>query len=305
VKHLPAAAAVALSALLAGCGLGAGHGTSDVSLTVTRSFGTAKMAAITQNSVPGSETVMRMLERSFRVQTRYGGGFVQAINGVAGDSARHDWFYYVNGVEAGKGAASTTVHKGDRIWWDLHDWTVTNAVPAVVGSFPEPFLHGLAGKRLPTTLECAPDMNQACSHAAAMLHTAGIPAASQLLGSGSGNDSLSLLVGTWSELKPIIAAALVQKGPQRSGVYARFTKTDQLQLLDAQGHVARTLGSGAGLVAATRDNVSAPVWLVTGTDAAGVKAAAGALTQARLRDRFALAVQSGGADVAVPSQGTR
>jgi Domain of unknown function (DUF4430) len=304
VKHQAVAVLVTAlaTAALTGCGLGAGRGTSDVTLTVTRSFGTNKMAAVTQPSVPGSETVMRMLERSFRVQTRYGGGFVQAINGVAGDASRHDWFYYVNGVEAGKGAASTAVHKGDRIWWDLHDWTVTNTVPAVVGSFPEPFLHGLSGKRLPTTLECAADMNQACSRAAAMLHQAGIPAASQLLGSGSGNDSLSLIVGTWSELKPVIAAELVQKGPQRSGVYARFTSAGQLQLLDSRGHVARTLGPGAGLVAATRDNVSAPVWLITGTDAAGVKAAVAALTPARLKDHFALAVQSGAPDVAVPVQ---
>jgi hypothetical protein len=66
--------------------------------------------------------------------------------------------------------------------------------------------------------------------------------------------------------------------------------------------VARTLGSGAGLIAATRDNVSAPVWLVTGTDAAGVKAAAAALTPSRLKDRFALAVQAGGGDEAVPVQ---
>jgi hypothetical protein len=307
VKHHAAAIALVLAAgaLLSGCGLGSGHGTSDVNLTVTRGFGASRMAAVTQSSVPGSETVMRMLERSFRVQTRYGGGFVQAINGVAGDASRHDWFYYVNGVEAGKGAASTPVHKGDRIWWDLHDWTVTNTVPAVVGSFPEPFLHGLAGKRLPTTLECAADMNQACSRAAAMLLAAGVPAASQLLGGGSGNDSLSLLVGTWPELKPVIAAALVDRGPQRSGVYARFTRTGQLQLLDAEGHVARSLGPGAGLVAATRDNVSAPVWLVTGTDAAGVRAAADALTQARLKDRFALAVQSRGADVPVPVQGAQ
>ena len=143
-------------------------------------------------------------------------------------------------------------------------------------------------------------MNQACTRAAAMLHEAGIPAASQLLGSGSGNDSLSLIVGTWSELKPVIAAELVDKGPQRSGVYARFKSGDQLQLLDPQGHVASTLGPGAGLIAATRDNVSAPVWLITGTDAAGVKAAAAALTPGRLKDHFALAVQSGAPDRPVP-----
>ena len=99
--------ALALSVSLAGCGLGAGAGTSNVSLTVTRNFGSDQIASVNEKRTAGSETVMRMLERSFQVQTRYGGGFVEAINGVAGDSSRHDWFYYVNGVEAAQGAAST------------------------------------------------------------------------------------------------------------------------------------------------------------------------------------------------------
>ncbi len=49
---------------------------------------------------------MRMLERSFRVSNRYGGGFVQSINGHSGTSAQRDWFYYVNGVQAKQGAAT-------------------------------------------------------------------------------------------------------------------------------------------------------------------------------------------------------
>ena len=45
---------------VAGCGLGPGRGTSDVSLTVTRSFGAGQVGAITVHQVPGAETVMRM-----------------------------------------------------------------------------------------------------------------------------------------------------------------------------------------------------------------------------------------------------
>jgi hypothetical protein len=143
-----AAIAVAATPLLAGCGLGAGHGTSNVTVTVTQGFGTKPVAALTKTSVPGSETVMRMLERSFRVSTRYGGGFVESIDGHSGNSSRLDWFYYVNGVEASQGAATTGVHRGDRIWWDLHDWSATDSVPAVVGSFPEPFIHGVRHDRV-------------------------------------------------------------------------------------------------------------------------------------------------------------
>jgi hypothetical protein len=303
VRPHPLATAVAIGCAIAaaGCGLGPGKGTSSVSLTVTRNFGSHPIGAMSEGHVPGSETVMRMLERSFSVQTRFGGGFVQSINGVSGDSSRHDWFYYVNGIEADKGAATTAVHRGDRIWWDLHDWTVTDSVPAVVGSFPEPFVHGSGGRRLPVTIGCAQDASVACSRVTKEMKAVGVPVASQLLGGGSGTDSLAVLVGTWRDMRGVIAASLIAKGPSTSGVYARFSGPNgtALQLLDPRGRVVKTLGAGAGLIAATRDQVSEPTWMIIGTDPAGVAAAASALTPARLRDHFALAVR-GGAEVPVP-----
>jgi hypothetical protein len=269
-------------------------------MTVTRDFGAHQVKTVTESKVPGSETVMRMLERRFRVSTRYGGGFVESIDGVSGNSSRTDWFYYVNGIEAPVGAASTALHKGDRVWWDLHDWSVTNTIPAVVGSYPEPFLHGIGGKRLPTTVECANGVSQACKLIQSALGKEGVPAASQFLGAGSGQDSLAVLVGTWSELRATVAAALIGHGPSTSGVYARFSPSGMsLQLLDPAGNTARTLGSGAGLVAATGNPQSEPTWLVTGTDTAGVLAAARALTPQALHDHFALAVD-GGTQIPIP-----
>lgn len=298
-------AALAATAL-AGCGLGAGSGTSDVSLTVTRDFGSGRVASVTRSKLPGSETVMRMLERSFHVSTRYGGGYVESIDGLAGNASRRDWFYYVNGIQAPIGAASTAVHRGDRVWWDLHDWNQTNTIPAVVGSFPEPFLHGTGGRRLPTVLECASDAGQACQDVSKALGAAGIPVASQLLGTGSGTDSLAVLVGTWSAIRGLVAGSLVGRGPSYSGVYARFTgspASPRLELLDPHGDVVRTLGAGAGLVAATGNrSSSSPTWMITGTDAVGVQAAAAALTESRLHDHFALAVQ-GASDLPVPLRG--
>ena len=305
-KHIPfvAIAVVVAAAIAGGCGLGAGKGTSDVSLTVTRSFGSQPVGSITRNQVPGSETVMRMLQRSFKVTTRFGGGFVQSIDGIAGSASQRDWFYYVNGIEAKVGAASTAVHRGDRIWWDLHDWTATDDVPAVVGSFPEPFVHGFKGRRLPTTLECAPDVPDACKQVAAELKAAGVPAATQLLGTGSGMDSLAVLVGTWGDVHGTFAGILIAHGPSASGVYARFNGGNSLELLDPHGQAVRTLGAGSGLVAATAQGSSSPTWLVTGADAAGVSAAANALTPKRLANHFALAVQ-GQTDLPVPLQGAQ
>src|SRR5579884_2638932 len=192
-----AASAIAVAVALAGCGLGAGKGTSDVALTVTRNFGTNLVGSASEPHVSGSQTVMRLLERSFRVTTRYGGGFVESINGHSGTSSRRDWFYYVNGLQASLGAAGTAVHKGDRIWWDLHDWSATNSVPAVVGSFPEPFVHGTGGRRLPTTVACASDVGAACKRVGAEFKAIGVPAPTAQIGTGSGSDSLAVVVGTW------------------------------------------------------------------------------------------------------------
>ena len=66
------------------------------------------------------------------------------------------------------------------------------------------------------------------------------------------------------------------------------------------GTSSRTLRGSAGLVAATGDSLARqPTWFVTGTDVAGVMAAARAFTAAKLHDHFALAV-SGTSVIPVP-----
>ena len=135
-------------------------------------------------------------------------------------------------------------------------------------------------------------MNAACNRVAKALSSAGVPAASQLLGTGSGPDTLGVVVGPWRDLDSEVAASYIEHGPGASGVYARFAGThgSVLELLNPAGQVVRRLGPGAGLIAATADNTSVPTWLITGTDAAGVAAAARALNAGALHDHFALAV---------------
>jgi hypothetical protein len=89
-------------------------------------------------------------------------------------------------------------------------------------------------------------------------------------------------------------------------VYARFSADAQtLTLLDEQGRPVRALHGDAGLVAATRGVKEAPVWVITGTDDAGVELAARAFNRQALEDRFAVALTSAG-PIALPvaSQGT-
>ncbi|HEX3850909.1 MAG TPA: DUF4430 domain-containing protein [Polyangiaceae bacterium] len=299
---------VALAALcaLAGCGLGAGKAPKDTQLTVTHEFGRQQLLDSRAPRVRGAETVMSLLRRNARVDTRYGGGFVEQIDGQAGSSAGgepRDWFYYVNGVQASKGAAETSVHQGDHVWWDLHDWSQASNVPAVVGSFPEPFLAGMEGKRLPVRVECAAPSSPPCNTVLDRLRAFGVPAALSSTAGGEARYTLRVLVGPYAKLQIDPGVREIGRGPRSSGVYARFSSnTSRLELLDPAGETVQTLGSGAGLVAATRYHEEAPVWVVTGTDAAGVKLAAAAFDERSLRNRFALALSAPGTEIALPDQ---
>jgi hypothetical protein len=284
-----------------GCGLGPGGTPTAVQLTVTRDFGATSISEQPAPKILGSDTAMRLLERNAKVATTFGGGFVASIDGLAGgrDGGRPvDWFYYVNWIEADRGAAETKLHPGDHVWWDFHDWGTTLSIPAVVGAFPEPFLHGTGGKRLPVRIECIDPSSPACARVAQELTGYGIPAGRGGLGLAEHDSALRVLVGTWPRMRTDQAARRLEAGPAASGVYARMSGDgSQIALLNARDDVVRTLGPDSGLVAATRFEGAPPVWIVTGTDAAGVEAAATAFEPGDLHDRFALAVAN---DIGVP-----
>jgi hypothetical protein len=295
----------ALAALpVAGCGFGSGESTGEVSLTVTRDFGGERLhEGVDEQSASEGDTVMRLLQRSYDVATRFGGGFVQEIDGVAGgreDGRRVDWFYYVNGIEASVGAAERRVAAGERVWWDRHPWEAAQQIPAVVGSFPEPFATGIEGKRFPIRLVCAGDQRP-CDEVETRLGDAGAKAVSRsVLEQSSGKEVLRVVVGRWADLRRDPVVRRVERGPSASGVFAKPAAAgDAIALLDAEGRTVRTLRAGSGLVAATSEEGQGPTWIVTGTDDVGVAAAAAALTEERLDQHFALAIEAG-RDVPVP-----
>ena len=137
---------LAAACLLAGCGEeAAGEGAAE--LWITRDRGSE---VVLSTSVPAGISALEALRRKTDVETRYGGRFVQAIDGIEGDIAgQHDWFYFVNGYEADISAADYELHDGDVLWWDHRSWEGEMRQPVVVGAFPEPFLHGWDGKKRP------------------------------------------------------------------------------------------------------------------------------------------------------------
>jgi hypothetical protein len=245
--------------LLAGCGVGQTGHQAPVKITITRDLGTV---------------VMR------EAQAKSGAKLGALLRGQPGGQR------WVNGVAAG---AETIVHGGDRVWADVA--AAGARTPAVVGSFPEPFLHGIDGKRLPVRIECADARGPACRQVADGLAAFDVPAARGGLQTARAPETLRVLVGPWTALRLDPAANALEHGPRASGVYARMAPDGRtIAVLSADGRIARTLGAGSGLVAAAKRPDERPVWVVTGTDAAGVASAARAFEEGTLEHRFALAV---------------
>lgn len=279
-----------------GCGLGSGEDQSGdgASLRVTRDFGRELVASAEAESVREGDTVMRFLRANVDdVETAYGGRFVSSIGGLANASGGdpRDWFFWVNGVEAGVGAAEYDLSPGDVVQWDHRRWEGAMRVPAIVGAYPEPFLHGLEGKRLPVRVECAEPGGDACGTVKDRLDAAGVPATGASIGTSAGSEVIRVVVAPWRRARELASLAVIEKGPGESGVFARFGGDGgQLELLDESGDSVRTAPAGSGLVAAISFAEAKSVWVVTGVDDAGVLAAAEALDPDTLRDAFAVAV---------------
>jgi hypothetical protein len=290
--------ALCIATALAGCGLGPGptRGGSGAHLRVTRDFGGTPLAHGSLAKVRSSDTVMRFLQANAKTTTRYGGAFVQSIKGISGEGSggRQDWFYFVNGVEAPTGAANRKLAAGDVVQWDYRRWDAASRVPAIVGAFPEPFLHGQEGKRYPTRIECAAS-TKSCDTVRNKLDAAGVPAGTGALGAEARGGVLRIEVGKWADLRRLQDLENLERGPAASGVYARFDfNGTKLRLLNELGRIVDTAPPGTGLIAAMVPEAQQPLWVVTGTDDAGVARAAALLDRAHLRNAYAVVALPGG-----------
>jgi hypothetical protein len=145
------AGALVLAALAAFAALGGDFGSPEegrATLWITRDEG---RRVLHDGPVPAGLTALQALDRAAEVSTRYGGRFVHAVDGVASSARRgEDWLYFLNGVLADRSAAEIRLRDGDVLWWDFRRWADRGEAAAVVGAFPEPFLHGYGGRRRAT-----------------------------------------------------------------------------------------------------------------------------------------------------------
>lgn len=304
-----ATAAAIFAVAVAGCGVGAGSSRpGEATLSVTRDYGATPMLDATLEEPREADTVARFLDREAQIETDYGGNFVSSIEGVSGTiegGRTRDWFFYVNGYWSPIGAGEAVVRPGDRIWWDYRDWSDAYKVPAVVGSWPEPFLNGLDGRRFPAEVLCY-EVDEVCETVADRLDDEGVEEV-QITTPDRASDpdeTLRILVGEWSAVRSDQAARALEDGPAVSGVYAKPRHCGGawgLAVLTDRSEERHSL-TDAGWVAAVRRGEEQPTWLVSGGDRASVAAAAGLLQRSALADHYAVAT-SDGRTLRIPAPG--
>ena len=149
-----ALAALAVLTLFAGCGGAAGEEQGTAQLWVTRDRGAQLLV---DAEVDAGQTLMRALAAEVELETRYGGRYVQSVNGIAGSlGAQRDWFWFVNGYEGDRSAGAYRLRDGDVAWLDYRRWQREGEARVVVGAFPEPFVHGYAGETRPAVVQYEP-----------------------------------------------------------------------------------------------------------------------------------------------------
>ena len=271
-----------------------------VKIVVTTNFGKEVMLEQTIEIEPDT-SALEALKRVATVETKYGGNFVDAINGISsrymgGSGSKKDWLWYMNGVSSNIGANDYVLEDGDIEHWDFRDWSYQQFIPAIIGEFPHPFLNGYQGKVKPTTIvyeewfqDCAQLLIETLSELgvgelSAVTHNQ-LPKASQ--------EQHNLIVLGRQDNELILELNNLHK---KLGFYTYFND-GKLVVLDAEGEVASEYGAGSGLIQATQnpwnpkgvgagENV---VWMISGTDDEGVRKAVQALTSSSSDLRYAYA----------------
>jgi hypothetical protein len=274
---------------------------TEVRVVVTQNFGQELMFDRVVKIEDGA-CAMDALKQVAEIETAYGGGFVNAINGVrsqyTGDrSARVDWFIYANGILTNVGALDYTLHPGDIECWDIHDWSFRHFIPAIIGHFPEPFVHGYEGEVRPTIVVYQGNWKKEAEDVANKLNQLGVEDASaksisELSGEERKSCNLLLLGDKDSEL-----ISELNQVWSRLGFFAHFEE-GKLVVLNPKGEVTAKYGAESGLIQATQnlwnpkgigvcENV---VWMVSGTDETGVKNAVDTLINHYSEFQYAYAV---------------
>ena len=276
----------AVACLAAGCNRVSDRATGRAHQLVTEGFGAR---ILHDGAAADGRSVLDALRATSTVETAFGGGFVNAIDGLRSDRAgQRDWFYFVNGVSPGRGADQQRLRAGDTVWWDYHPWAGLADGGPVVGAWPEPFVHGYPTR--PSTVTADPPLDAA-------LRTAGATV-------GPDPSPWRMRVGADAALRandPAWRRAMAD--PSAAGLTVRIDG-NRIRTLGADGATLTDVPDGRAIAAAVSIGATSGdagvVLAVAGLDEAAARRAAQRIARdpAVLRGRFAVVFDGAGNPIA-------
>jgi len=277
---------------------------SAVTVVVTWDFGNEVLLEETVAIEPDTRA-MDVLQKVASVETKYGGGFVDSINGIGAGSEEAgkspmDWFLYINGIASNVGAADYILGDGDVEHWDFRNWSYHQYVPAIIGNFPQSFRRGYKGNIRPTVVVYEAWLGSEAESLVEHLERAGILDVSAVSGdqlSGEVREQNNLII--LAEMDSGVIAE-INSAYKKLGLSIYFD-SGKIVALDADGNTFREFGSGSGVIQATQNpwqpkGVGAGesvVWMVTGNDETGVRSAVEALMYQDFKYAYAVVISGG------------
>ncbi len=222
-----------------------------------------------------SRNVIQILKSHAEVKAEFGGSYVTSISNSKNREWKEEgnvhWFYYVNGVLAHVGASLYHPGSDDNIWWDLHPWDGKRYIGAVIGAWPEPFLHGYNGKVLPTRIWVTDPFEKDGRLLQKVLLAKGVQSVDLLkLKQNSAIDfekSFPIYIGTWTELIKTASLSDLFQHAEQVGLFLDFNESGDFSPLTWEGKKIKSHQKAAAIIAlkSAAEAVN-PIWFVTGTD---------------------------------------
>jgi len=252
-----------------------------VKLLITQDFGRQVIFDKTV-SLNDKSKVMDILKAHVNVTTKWDDNFISAINGLQTAHSgmggqRLDWFYYVNGICPNVGASDYQLQNGENVWWDYHVWEMSSSNSAVIGCYPEPFIHGY-NQKIGTITIMASTNNQGLAgelekalrdQGAAAIKIEGLQNEKVMHRSGP-----TIVLGTWDELQTLAELEKFNQAYKKTGTSVHFS-VQGLELLDYKGNPKQTITGNAGVITAFGSGLgdAAPLWLIGGINQEGLEQA--------------------------------
>lgn len=255
----------------------------EVRLVVTHSYG-AEVVFDSLLALNRDCTALELTEMYLEVETRYGGSFVNGINGKSSgytgkkgeERKKEDWFLYYNGSLAAAGAGDIKINNGDTVWWDYHDWALSAFTPAMIGAFPQPLSRGVTLFYSQSCQDRAVKMVEILKNRA--IDVVDIQEYDEKR--VSQRSTSGMVLGIWNELDESPMLKGLSQNNNKTGLFCKLGDDGFQRLSVSLQETGTTYRDGAAVIAATGRGLGDqyPLWLLLGYDEEGLDKAIDFLT---------------------------